>query len=144
MIREKAEYLRGLADGMNISAENGNTERLLRAIIDCLSEIGIAVDENTEAIDSIDDDLNDIYEAMDVYDDILFDDDEEDEEDEEDDEDCDCDCDDCNQDCDDCDCCAECKPNVICSNCGEEIPLDELLNCPKCHKPVFGEDEDED
>ena len=54
-----------------------------------------------------------------------------------------CDCDNCDQDCDDCDCgCEECSPNVVCSNCGEEIPLDELLNCPKCHKPVFGEDDE--
>ena len=138
MIKEKAEYLRGLADGMNLAAANGNTEKLLRAIIDCIGEMADMVDENTEAIDSIDDDLNDIYEAMDVYDDILFDDDDDEEEDEEE-----CDCDNCDQDCDDCDCgCEECSPNVVCSNCGEEIPLDELLNCPKCHKPVFGEDDE--
>lgn len=137
MIREKAEYLRGLADGMNLAKENGNTEKLLRAIIDCIGDMADVVDENAEAIDAIDDDLNDIYEAMDVYDEILFDDEDEDEEDE-----CECDCDDCDQDCDDCDCdcCEDCNPNVVCSNCGEEIPLDELLNCPKCHKPVFGDD----
>ncbi|MBR0157134.1 MAG: hypothetical protein IJM20_06425 [Clostridia bacterium] len=141
MIKEKAAYLRGLAEGMNISADNGNTEKLLLAIIDCLDEMAATVDENAEAIDAIDDDLNDIYEAMDVYDEILFDDDDE-EEDEEDDE-CGCDCDECEQDCDDCDCdCEECNPNVVCANCGEEIPLDELLNCPRCHKPVFGEDEE--
>ena len=144
MIKEKAEYLRGLADGMNLSAEQGNTQKLLRAIIDCLGEMAEVVDENAEAIDAIDDDLNDIYEAMDVYDDILFDDEDEEDEDEEDDECC-CDCDDCDQDCEDCDCdcdCEECNPNVVCANCGEEIPLDELLNCPRCHKPVFGEDDE--
>ena len=136
MIKEKAEYIRGLADGMNISADKGNTEKLLRAIIDCRSDMADMVDENTEAIDAIDDDLNDIYEAMDVYDEILFDD-----EDEEDEEECDCDECDCD-DCDDCDCgcCEDGNPNVVCSNCGEEIPLDELLNCPRCHKPVFGDD----
>ena len=136
MIREKAGYLRGLADGMNIAAENGNNEKLLRAIIDCITEMAEIVDDNAEAIDSIDEDLNDIYEAMDVYDEILFD------EDEDEDEECECDCDDCERECDDCDCgCEDADPNVVCANCGEEIPLDELLNCPKCHKPVFDKDE---
>ena len=136
MIKEKAAYLRGLADGMNIKAEDCANSRLLLAIIDCIDDIADAVDENTEAIDSIDDDLNDIFDAMDVYDEVLFDEDDEDE------DEC-CECDDCDQDCDDCECdCCDGNPNVVCSNCGEEIPLDELLNCPKCHKPVFGDDDE--
>ncbi|MBQ7060527.1 MAG: hypothetical protein IJM85_01960 [Clostridia bacterium] len=140
MIKEKAEYIRGLADGMNIAAENGNNEKLFRAIIDCLCAMAEVVDDNAEAIDAIDEDLNDIYEAMDVYDEILF----EDEDDEEEDEDFECDCDDCERECDDCDCgcgCEEADPHVVCANCGEEIPLDELLNCPRCHKPVFDDDD---
>lgn len=133
MIKEKAAYLRGLAEGMNLASSNGSTERMLLAIIDCISEMAGVVDENAEAIDAIEEDLNDIYEAMDVYDEILFDDDDEDDEG--------CECDDCEQDCDncECDCCEDAHPNVVCASCGEEIPLDELLVCPRCHKPVFSD-----
>lgn len=135
MIKEKVEYLRGLADGLNISANDDSTSKLLRAIIDCLSDIADSVDENTEMIDSINDDLDEVYETLDVYDELIFDDEEDCDYD-----DCDdCCCEDCEEeDCEHCDC--E-KPNVICASCGEEIDLDELLNCPVCHKPVFGDKE---
>lgn len=136
MIKEKVEYLRGLADGLGVSAADDSTSKLLRAIIDCLGDVADDVDENTEMIDSINDDIDEIYDTLDVYDEVLFDDEDE----EYDYDDCDdCCCDECDSDdCEECDC--E-KPNVICASCGEQIDLDELLNCPRCHKPVFGDKE---
>ncbi len=156
MIKDRTEYLRGLADGMGLAEDDSKYARLFRAIIDCLGEMADSVDENTEMIDSINDDINDIFDTMDVYDEILFDDDEEDDDDgrcegcecEGDCDDCDCedDCDLCT--CGDCDCdecCGgeDCDPKVECCNCGEKISLSELLICPKCHKPVFGGADDE-
>ena len=49
MIREKAEYLRGLADGMQISANSDNTSKLFKAIIDCIGDIADVVDDNAES-----------------------------------------------------------------------------------------------
>ncbi|MBR3298857.1 MAG: hypothetical protein IKI64_06580 [Clostridia bacterium] len=133
MLREKAEYLRGLADGMQLDASGDKNAKLLRAIIDCIAEIADAVDDNTDEIDTIGEDIEEIFETMDVYDEVLFDDDDFDF----------CDCDDCEGDCDECDC--GCESSIVCDECGTEIELDELLKCPKCHKPIFGEDDgDED
>lgn len=129
MLREKAEYLRGLADGMQLGGDANS--KLLKAIIDCIGEIADAVDDNIDEIDSINEDIEEIFETMDIYDEVLFDDDDDD-----DDDDFECDCDEC-----DCDC----ESSIVCDECGTEIELDELLKCPKCHTPIFGEhDEDDD
>lgn len=139
MLREIAEYLRGLADGMQLAANDDNTSKLLKAVIECIGEIADAVDDNTDEIDTINDDIEDIFETMDVYDEVLFDDDDDD-----DDDDfhfCSDDCDDCDGDCDECDC--DCDSSIVCDECGTEIELDELLKCPKCHKPIFGDDEED-
>lgn len=142
-LTDKASYLRGLAEGMKLNTEKEANKlllELLELVSDMTSEMeamASAHNELSEYVESMDDDLSDLEEA-------LFDD--------EDDCDC-CDCDD-----DDCDCCdcddEEDEDDLIayaCPSCGHEIEFrvsdvdfDEDYLCPACGKPVFPETEDEE
>lgn len=117
-LSEKAAYLKGLADGMNLS-ENTPNDKLIIKLLDLVSEMAGTIelledrcDELTDYADELDADLGDVEE-------YLFSDD---------DECCDCDC-----DCDDDDEAYE----VTCPACGEVICFDsscdpEELICPAC------------
>ncbi len=144
--KEKAIYLKGLADGLNFDRESAEG-KLLVALIDLCSEMA-------EDIESLEDDtqyLNDYIEEIDEdlgeVEEYLYDDD------------CDCcDCDDCDDDdddelcCDgDCDCCDEDCCGIECPACGEMLHFScntklEDLVCPKCGEKlaVLDEFEDED
>lgn len=116
-ITNRAAYLRGLADGMNLDAEK-NEVKLLNAIIDFLGEAADDIemlDEEqgfiADKIDEMDDELDSI--AEDLYDD--FEDDEDD------------------------------LYTIVCDGCGEEIDfagseLDDILagefECPNCGKTI--------
>ena len=125
MLSEKAAYLKGLLDGLEI---DGSTKegKVLLALYDVISEI-------CETVDTIDADVDDIVEFCDTVDqdlsdvaDAVFGDDDE------------CDCDEC--DCDDCDCCDDddCEYEVVCPTCGDTIELNDLMledgsvECPNC------------
>ncbi|NLT57670.1 MAG: hypothetical protein GXX99_01750 [Clostridiales bacterium] len=78
-LTEKAAYLRGLMDGMNLE-ENNNHTKLFKAIIEMLDEIAVSVSdledevlEVEDALDVIDEDLGMLEEL--VYDDMLDDED---------------------------------------------------------------------
>ena len=142
-VLEKAAYLKGLADGLELDSAT-KEGKLLLAIVDAFGEIAEEVDalgENAldiaEEIDALSEDMSDIEE-------IIFGDD-------------DCDCDDD----DDCDCCCDddcCDDGdlvyeVECPACGEEIVIeDEQLEsgeilCAKCGEKlelVFDEDDEEE
>ena len=114
---EKAAYLKGLAEGLDI---DGSTKegKLINAMLEVISDMA----EELEMIDEKQDDLYDL-----VADFV-------------DEDDCDCDC-----DCDDCDCC-DCEEldyfEIECEKCGNVICLDEDLLCSDedlvC--PVCGEE----
>ena len=85
-LRERVAYLKGLADGMKLDTST-NEGKLLRAILEVLDDMALAVDDIEEAqellseqVDEIDDDLADIEN-------LLYGVDEEDEEEYYDDED---------------------------------------------------------
>ena len=117
-ITNRASYLKGLADGMNLDAEKDEV-KLLHAVIDFLSDVADELemlDEEqgfiTDKIDEMDDELDII--AEDIYDDF--------EEDDEDD-----------------------LYTIICDGCGEEIDfagseLDDIIagefECPNCGKTI--------
>ena len=114
MLSEKAAYLKGLLDGLEI---DGSTKegKVLLALYDVISEI-------CETVDTIDADVDDIVEFCDTVDqdlsdveDAVFGDEDE------------CDCDEC--DCDDCDCCDDddCEYEVVCPTCGDTIELNDLM-----------------
>lgn len=120
---EKASYLKGLAEGLEI--DNSTKEgKLLNAMLDVIVDMA----DELEMLDEKQDDM------LDLISEIA--------------EDCDCDCDDC----DDCDCC-DCDDldyfEIQCEKCGNTICLDDdLLNsdeplvCPVCGEEIELEFED--
>lgn len=140
-VSEKAAYLKGLADGLEIGKDT-KEGKLFDAIIDLLSDmagdledLGDAVIELGEEIDAVSDDLEDVE-------DFIFD-----EDDDDDDEDgCCCEDDDDEYDEDD-------EPiffSLKCPSCENEITVDEdvldlgSINCPNCNELLeFEFDDDE-
>lgn len=133
MLKERVAYLNGLADGLKIGESSEDNSRVICKIIECLNQMAEQIDFNTEAITEVEDAIDDIYDAMDIYDDIIFDEDDEDDDDDEDEDDFD----------------DEDLEFFICPSCGAVVALDEeaLQNeknpiCTKCNTPLLSADED--
>lgn len=120
-LKERVAYLKGLAEGMQIS-DATNEGKLLKAVIEVLDDVALAVDDIeevqeqlSEQIDNMDEDLADIEK-------VVFDDDYEEEEEEEEDD-------------------AE-QGEFDCPHCGETISIEEAsinkdsIECPHCHKDI--------
>lgn len=118
-IKERVSYLKGLAEGMQIS-DATNEGKLLSAIIDVLDDMALAIDDIEEVqeqlgeqVDNMDEDLADVER-------ILYDGEDEDEYDD------------------------GILAEVECPHCGEIIELDEEMldeeaesfKCPHCDKEV--------
>ncbi|MBO5148294.1 MAG: hypothetical protein J6C24_06495 [Clostridia bacterium] len=132
-LSERVSYLRGLADGLEIS-DDTKEGKLLKVIIDVLDDIAISVEEVEDEQKALLDDIDDIDARLEDAEDIIY-------------EDCDCDC-----DCDDDDCCCGCDcddedieyTDLECPNCGAEIELDSaiideeknVLICPDCKEEI--------
>ena len=139
-LKEKAAYLKGLAEGLEFDKET-KEGKLIAALIDLTGELCEAVEvldadmdelvdeviELREYIEEIDDDLNDVEEFLDEEVDL------EDWDEEEDEDDC----------CDgDCDCCSGCDDDffeIVCPSCGATVCFDESvdpddLTCPACNE----------
>lgn len=121
-LMEKVAYLKGLMNGMELDPEKKET-KLFNAILDTLDEMAATVtdmeaenDEICDVIEAMDEDLDEVREA------VFGDDD-----------DCDC-CD------DDCDCCGDDGETyeVTCPTCGNTLYIDEEMldegemKCPNC------------
>ena len=130
-ITEKVAYLKGLADGMKLSAET-NEGKLLLAVIDTLEDMALTVSDMEDSVaelsaqvDEIDDDLGSVEE--DLYGD-----------------ECDCDDEDDDEDFDDT------LYEVECPSCGDIICLDEgmldegEIDCPNCGEKLEFDLEDLD
>ncbi len=143
-LKEKAAYLKGLAEGLEYDKET-KEGKLIAALIDLTAELCEAVEvldadmdeivdevvELREYIEEIDDDLNDVEEFLDEEVDIDDWDEDDDEDDEDDDDWCDGDCEGCSG-CDD-------YFEIVCPSCGETICFDESvdpeeLTCPACNE----------
>ena len=112
-ITEKVAYLKGLADGMKLSAET-NEGKLLLAVIDTLEDMALTVSDMEDSVaelsaqvDEIDDDLGSVEE--DLYGD-----------------ECDCDDEDDDEDFDDT------LYEVECPSCGEKLDFDLEEDCGGC------------
>lgn len=133
-VTERAAYLKGLAEGLEITPDT-KEGKLLLAILDLLDDLALSVadleDETAqlgEQVDMIDEDLSDLED--DYYD---LDEDDEDE----------------------CDCCDD-EPlyEIVCPKCGDSIYVDEgmldegSMNCPNCDEllefDLEGMDEDDE
>lgn len=134
-LKERVAYLKGLAEGMQIS-DATNEGKLLKAIIEVLDDIALAVDDVeevqerlSEQVDSMDEDIAEIESKV-FGDDYEDEDDEEDDDDEEDEED---------EDDDD-----EDEGEFECPHCGEMIAIGDAafnednsaINCNHCGKDI--------
>ena len=123
-ISEKVAYLKGLMEGMNLSADS-NEGKLFRAIVDVLDEIALEVEDLTDEVMELGDGLDVISDVLSDVEDVLFDEDDFDDYDDEDDED---------EDEDDEE---ECYATT-CPECEEEIFFDDSVledgkvECPNC------------
>ena len=123
-ISEKVSYLKGLMEGMNLSADS-NEGKLFRAIVDVLDEIALEVEDLTDEVMELGDGLDVISDDLSDVEDVLFDEDDFDDYDDEDDED---------EDEDDEE---ECYATT-CPECEEEIFFDDSVledgkvECPNC------------
>lgn len=135
-LTEKAAYLKGLKDGLNLSIESAEG-KLISAIIELVDEIALSVTDLedmsyaiTEELDAIEDELDAIEDVLDEEFEDDFDDEEDDEEEEYDDDDED------DFEFDD-----EIIYEVKCPTCGEVINLDEeMLEAGGIECPACGED----
>ena len=137
ILSEKAAYVKGLMDGLNID-DSTKEGKVLLAIYDLVSEMANTVDEIDADVDDIVEFCNVLDEDLQTVEDYLLD------EDDDDDDDCDCDC-----DCCDCDC----EDDVYtceCPTCGDIIELtipmieEGSINCPGCGELLEFDVEEED
>ena len=133
-ISEKVAYLKGLMEGMNLSADS-NEGKLFRAIVDVLDEIALEVEDLTDEVMELGDGLDVISDDLSDVEDVLFDEDDFDDYDDEDDED---------EDEDDEE---ECYATT-CPECEEEIFFDDSVledgkvECPNCGATLEFDPED--
>ncbi len=120
-ILEKAAYLRGLFEGMNLDPEQSNEAKILSTIIDLFEDIGKNMEDIgdeiellSNGIDAVSDDLADVEEFFFGEDDF--------------------------DDMDELDLNEEIDPfEVKCPNCNEDIVIDTsvfnsgVVECPNCH-----------
>ena len=131
-LTERAAYLKGLKDGLNLSTETAEG-KLIAALIELVDEIAVPVTDLEDMSYAITEELDAIGEELDSIEEVLdeeFEDEYEDEEDEEDDEDEE------EFEFDD-----EIIYEVKCPTCGEVINLDEeMLEMGGIECPACGED----
>ncbi len=141
-LTEKAAYLQGLAEGMNLDTTKAKNKLLMEMlelvsdIADKMEALEDEIDTHYAYLDELDHDLGEL--EADFYD---IDDEDDDYDD---DDECDCDCCDCDDDDCDCDCC-DCDDDeevfyeVECPKCGEKVYFDETVDpsditCPSCNE----------
>ncbi len=131
-LSERAAYIQGLADGLELD-ESTKEGKLLAALIDLVGDMADEIGAIVEDVDTLNDYIEEIDEDLGSVEEILYED--------ECDCDCDCDCDECDGNCDDCDLDCELADEeyfeVECPSCGEVICFDgsidpEELACPAC------------
>lgn len=134
-ITEKAAYIKGLADGLNLNKETAEG-KLIAALIDLAGEVAEAqekmqedIDYLSDYVDELDEDLGAVEEE--VYGECC-------------DDDCDCCC--CDEDDEDIDDGFE----ITCPSCGETIVFDGTVDddgelvCPNCKEKIVYDTEDKE
>lgn len=134
-LTEKAAYLRGLAEGLGLDAENKET-KIINAIIDLLDDLTLTVADNEDELALITEQLDAVDEDLDALESYVYDDE------------CECDCGSDDFDEDD-------LYELECPNCKETVCFDssildseEPLTCPACGEvfeelEVINEDEED-
>ncbi len=146
-ISEKAAYLKGLMDGLNLDTEKAEG-KMISAIVDLLGDVTKRLHDVEETTIAISDELDEIEEDLDAIEDYILDDEDEDYEDDDDEDwDDEDDYEDEGFDFGDED---SIIYEVKCS-CGEVINFDEetlergSIECPNCGETLeFSLDEDDE
>ncbi len=132
-VTEKAAYLKGLAEGLNLD-ENKPETKLINKMLDVIDELALAVEDLDEQVDMLIEQVDAVDEDLAELEDFVF-------EDYDEDDDC-CGCSGCGEDD---------YFEVECPACGETICLDESvldeesIECPNCGETLeFDFDVDED
>ena len=149
-ISEKAAYLKGLMEGLNLDTEKAEG-KMIAAMVELLGDVTKRLADVEETTIAISDELDEIEEDLDAIEDFIMDEDEDDYDDYDDDfddfedfEDYDEEC-----DCEECDC-DEVVYEVECA-CGNIIEFDEdtldkgSIVCDKCGETLeftFEDNED--
>ena len=141
-LTEKAAYLKGLKDGLNLNTETAEG-KLIAALIDLVDEMAASVTDIEDMSYAVSEELDAIEDELDAIEEVLDDEFEEDYEDDEEDE-----VDDEDYEFDD-----DVIYEVKCPTCGEVINLDEemldagKIECPNCGEELefdVSETEDEE
>ena len=145
-LSEKAAYLKGLMDGLDLDKESAEG-KMIAGIVDLLGEMTTSISDLEENAIAVSDELDEIEEDLDAVEEYLMDD----EDDYEDEDDFDFDEDDDYDEEDDEDDEDEVIYDVTCPTCGEVLHLDEdtilqeSIHCPKCNELLeFDFDEDDE
>ena len=85
-ISEKAAYLKGLMDGLNLDTEKAEG-KMISAIVDLLGDVTRRLSDVEETTIAISDELDEIEEDLDAIEDYILDEEDEDEDEDWDDED---------------------------------------------------------
>ena len=135
-VTEKAAYLKGLAEGLELDEKKPET-KLIKAMIDVIDEMALSISDFEDSLDMVGEQLDAVDEDLADLEDYIF------EEDEDDYEGCDC---------------SSCAGTgdyfeVECPACGEVIEIpgsvaeEGEMDCPACGEHLefdFDEDEDEE
>ena len=152
-ISEKAAYLKGLMDGLNLDTEKAEG-KMIAAIVELMGDVTRRLSDVEETTIAISDELDEIEEDLDAIEDYILDEDEDDDEDWDDDDD-DYDFDDEDEDLDEGFDFGDPDTTIYeveCA-CGSIINFDEetleagSIVCPECGETLefsWEDDEDED
>ncbi|MBQ8508509.1 MAG: hypothetical protein IJ493_01240 [Clostridia bacterium] len=135
-LTDKAAYLKGLAEGFDLSPSKPKNKLILE-MINLITEMADKIEEIEDEICTQHDYIEELDHDLGALEEDFY----------EIDDECDCDDDDC-CDCDDdeeCDCCGdedddeEVFYEVTCPNCGEKVYFDETVDpsaitCPSCNE----------
>lgn len=123
-LKERVAYLKGLAEGMQLN-DTTNEGKLLKAIIEVLDDVALAVDDIEDVQEQISEQLDDMDEDLAEVEKAVFEDEDEDYDD------------------DECECCEDIG-EFECPHCHEKIEISEdmfdeekdSIECPHCHQPI--------
>ena len=146
-ISEKSAYLKGLMEGMNLNTES-NEGKMIAAIVDLLGDMAKRVTDIEETTIAISDELDEIEEDLDAFEDFIMDEDDDDDEDYDDEDEWDDD-----EDSDEGFEFGDEETTIYeaeCPSCGEVVDFDEetlekgSIVCPNCGETLEFSLEDEE
>lgn len=137
-LSKKVEYLKGLADGMNLK-DDKQDQRFLLKILEVLESVADEIADLQEVQDEMNEYLENMDEDLSILEDAVFEDEDQDEDEDDDSQ------------IEDDDLEGDSVVEYECPHCGyktrfdiTDFDFDEDYLCPECQQPFFPEHEEED